>query len=146
MANEALQFLRANIGQEMTKSPSPVSKWLRGILREAEEGSVTIDFTVREEMTNPMGIMHGGIIATIIDDVLGISVFTLGREHFYTSVNLVIDFLESGKKGETITAKSTIIRAGKTIINAECHVYNQQGKLMAKGTSNLLTTQIKIKG
>jgi acyl-coenzyme A thioesterase 13 len=119
-------------------------RWLNGTLRDAREGSITIEFVVREEMTNPMGILHGGITAAIMDDVIGTTVYSLGREYFYTSVNLVIDYLASAQKGETITASAQIIRAGKTIVNAQCEITNAEGKVLARGTSNLLTTSIKI--
>jgi uncharacterized protein (TIGR00369 family) len=143
MANPVLQYLQSRIGYAMTESPSPLARWLNGILQAAHDGSLTIEFTVREEMTNPAGILHGGAIAAIIDDVIGTTVYSLGNENYYTSVNLMIDFLESAKAGEKVIAKSNIIRQGKTIINAECEIYNESGRLLARGTSNLLNTQRK---
>ena len=75
--------------------------------------------------------------------MIGATIYSLGNENQYTSVNLVIDFLESAKKGETVTAKSSIIRQGKTIINAQCEVFSEPGRLLARGTSNLLNIHRK---
>ena len=146
MSNPTIQRMQARVGQEITESPSPLSKWLRGTLLKAEPGELTLQFTVREEMTNPMGIIHGGMVAAIIDDVIGMTVFSLHHEFFYTSVNLNIDFLASAKLGTTITAHSGIVRQGRNIIHAECCVLDTEGKLLAKGSSNLLVTQIRKPG
>ena len=144
MSNPVVEFLQANIGQPMAKSPSPAGRWLNGVLKEVKAGEIIIDFTVREEMTNPMGILHGGLMAAMMDEIIGTAVFSLGLEKFYTTVNLVVDFLASAREGETITAKANIVRQGKTIINVACEVVNAEGKLLARATSNLISTQIKV--
>ena len=64
---------------------------------------------------------------------------TLGK--YYVTVNLNVDYLNSAFKGDILTAKSKIIRKGKTIINAECSLYKKD-KLIAKGTSNLVITTL----
>jgi uncharacterized protein (TIGR00369 family) len=129
----------------MTNSPSPAGRWLNGVLKEVKAGELTADFSVREEMTNPMGILHGGLMAAIIDEIIGTAVFSLGQENFYSSVNLIIDFLASAKKGETITARSKVVRQGKNIVNVACEVVNAEGKLLARASSNLIATQTKVK-
>ena len=117
-----------------------MGRWLNGKLLEAEEGLLSFEFEVREEMTNPMGILHGGMSALIMDEVIGATVHTLNRDVYYTSVNLGVDFLKSSPAGSTIKATAQIIRPGKTIVNAECKVYNQKGDIIAKGMSNLVRT------
>lgn len=143
MSNPTIQWMQARVGQEMTESPSPLSRWLRGTLLKAEPGEMSVQFIIREEMTNPMGVIHGGMVAAIIDDVIGSAVFSLHHEFFYTSVNLNIDFLASAKLGSTITAHANIIRQGRNIIHAECRIVDDEGKLLAKGASNLLVTQVR---
>lgn len=140
MENPILAFFKSQIGKENLATPSPVGNWLNGKLLAAEEGTLTCEFTVRKEMTNPMGILHGGISALIMDEVIGATVHTLNRDTFYTSVNLSVDFLKSVPAGEKVTAKAELIRAGKTFINAECQVMNEEGTVIAKGMSNLVRT------
>jgi len=143
--NQIIEFFKAHIGKYATEiSPSPLGKWLNGKLIAAEEGSVEVEFVVREEMTNPAKILHGGTIASMLDDVMGMTVYMLGRESFYTTVNLNIDYLLPAKIGDTILAKSKIIRAGKTVINIECAIYNTDHKIVAKCTSNMVITGVKI--
>ena len=145
MANQALEFFQANIGQTFAQSPSPLSRWLGGMLLQAEEGMLEASFVVREEMTNPMGTLHGGTISAICDDLIGATTFTLGREYFYTSINLNVDFLASARLGETVIAKATLVRAGQTIIHADCTLRDAEGKLLAKAASNLMRVNVPIK-
>ncbi|WP_373515628.1 PaaI family thioesterase, partial [Persicitalea sp.] len=92
-SNPRLDFFRARIGQDLSDSISPLGRWLNGTLRAVEYGKISVEFIVREEMTNPMSVLHGGAAAAIMDEVVGMMVFMLGREYGYTSVNLNCDFL-----------------------------------------------------
>jgi acyl-coenzyme A thioesterase 13 len=134
-------MLKELIGKQAKDlSPSPFGRWLNGTLLLAEAGSITVEFEVRDELTNPAGILHGGAIAAIIDEVIGMTTFSLGKPGFYVAVNLNIDFLRPGIRGEKIKAVSEIIRDGKTMAHAECKVYNTEGKIIAKAASNLVLT------
>ncbi|GAB3248304.1 hypothetical protein GCM10027347_04500 [Larkinella harenae] len=142
-SNDRLLFFRSIIGQNMQQSPSPLGRWLNGTLRAAEEGSLTVEYVVREDMTNPMNVLHGGSAAAIIDDLIGATVYTLGREYLYTSVNLNVDFLHSARLGDLVIAQTQIVRAGKNIIHAECTLTATDGKIIAKAASNLIQTSVK---
>jgi acyl-coenzyme A thioesterase PaaI-like protein len=72
------------------------------------------------------------------------TVFSLGRENFYSTINLCVDYLLPAKVGDVVYVKSKVIRAGKTVINMECEVRNNEHKIVAKCTSNLVTTGIKM--
>ncbi|MFT5917719.1 MAG: hypothetical protein ACJAWV_002752 [Flammeovirgaceae bacterium] len=144
MSNPIVEALKAQIGKSM-KGVSPVGQWLNGTLLAIEEGELTVSIKVRKEMTNPMGILHGGMSALIMDEVIGGGVYTLNRDTFFTSVNLSVDFLSSIPMGENVIAKCQIVRAGKTIVNAECQLFTEDDKLIAKGMSNLIRTFKPIK-
>lgn len=121
-------------------SPSPLGRWLNGTIIAVEEGSLSVSFLIRDEMTNPAGIMHGGVAAAIMDEVIGMTTITLGNKAFFAASNLNVDFLRPGRNGETIKVISQIIRAGKTMVHVECRIYNEQEKLIAKATSNMVKT------
>ena len=134
--NKTVEFFKSQINKEISKSPSPVGLWLKLILLKVEEGSLKAEFTVRPEMTNPAGMLHGGMITLIADEMIGASIATLELPDFYPSVNLYTDFLSGAKRGEKITAETQIIRKGKNMINTECRIYNSENKLIAKSQSN----------
>lgn len=146
MNNPALEFFKSNIGKTSAEvSPSPFGRWLNGTLTAVEEGSLTVEFIVRPEMCNPANILHGGIATSILDDVIGMTVFSMGNQIFYSTVNLNIDFLFAAKPNEKLTAKSKIVRMGKKIAHAEGEIRNEEGKIIAKCTTNLVATSNVIK-
>ncbi len=79
-------------------------------------------------------------MALVIDESVGWAVLSLESEVNYTTLSLNVDFLYAIKVGERLKAKSTVVRAGKKIINVECLVYDMQDRLLAKASSNLINT------
>jgi acyl-coenzyme A thioesterase 13 len=142
--NPRIDFLRGLIGTSMSQSPSPVARWLNGTLREVEQGKLVADYIVREDMTNPMGTLHGGTASMIMDDIVGTMVYSLGREYGYTSVNLNCDFLNPARVGEKLVATANVIRPGKNIVHCECSIVNAEGVIIAKCTTNLIQTGVRL--
>lgn len=133
-----LQVLQNFIGKEFTASPSPFMKWLNPIVVSAEEGKVQFQYTVREEWLNPMGNLHGGVTAAIIDDVIGATMFSLNEDSFIVTINNSIDYFSAAKEHDQIVAETKIIKRGKQFVNAECEIWNtDKSRLIARGTSNL---------
>ena len=141
MSNPIFKFLKTLEGQTLDNSPSPVSVWLKGKLCRIEPGYAEIEYIIRIEMTNPLGILQGGILAAMMDDTLGVAVYSLGKDKFYTSVNFCIDYLESAKEGDKIIVCAKIIREGNTILNIDCKMLNEEGKIIARGSSNLVAKE-----
>jgi acyl-coenzyme A thioesterase 13 len=138
--NKVVAYLKSYLNKPMLESPSAVGAWLQGVLKEVEEGQVTIEYTIRRDMTNSANTLHGGMASAIIDDAIGVAVFSLGLGVFYTSINLAVDFLSSADTGEVITVKAAIVRKGSRVINAECSIRGAVGNLVARATSNLIST------
>lgn len=137
--NERLKVFQSFIGKEVSSSPSNFMNWLKPTVISAEKGSLHCSYVVRNEMTNPYGILHGGITAGIIDDLIGATVFTLGLNNAYTTVNNNIDYFAPAKEGDVITAKTSIVKQGKTIINLQCEVFlPSKNRLIARGYSNMI--------
>ena len=74
------------------KSPM-VTSVFNGKIVNAERGEVEVEFNIQPKMTNPIGLLHGGMQCTLMDDVIGITVATLGLENFSISLNLQINYL-----------------------------------------------------
>ncbi len=139
-----LEHMKSLIGKEFTDSPSPFMRWLNPIILSAEKGHLEFQYMIRLEWLNPIGNIHGGITAAIIDDALGATMFSLNEPTFYTTINNVIDYFSVGKEGENIIAETHITKLGKQFINATCEVWNaDKTRLIAKGTSNLFKTDIR---
>lgn len=142
--NNLLSALQSQVGHPFTNSISPLGCWLNGTIIAAEYGSLILGFTVRDEFTNPAGVLHGGAAAAMLDDAIGTIVFALGREYAYTSVNLSLDFLHAARKGEVVRVFADVVRAGKNIIYCEGRIEAADGRVIAKCTTNLIQTSVKI--
>ncbi len=127
-------------GKVVTDSRSPAGNWLGFTLERIEKGEAVLDILVRPEMTNPYGNIHGGMMSLVIDEAIGWAVVSMDTEMHYTSLTLNVDFLYALKEGGRLRAESKVMRSGKKIINVECHVYDMDGRILARGSSNLIVT------
>ncbi|MDQ1098440.1 MULTISPECIES: PaaI family thioesterase [Chryseobacterium] len=135
---DKLEILRSFTGKEFSASPSPFMRWLNPVVLSAEEGEIAFQYTVREEWLNPMGNLHGGVTAAIIDDIIGATMFSLNEKNFIVTVNNSIDYFSTAKENDHIIAETKIIKRGKQFVNAQCEIWNaDRTRLIARGTSNL---------
>ncbi|MFX1503817.1 MAG: PaaI family thioesterase, partial [Promethearchaeota archaeon] len=77
---QILDVLKSSIGKPMPnvhKSPMVTSEF-NGKIVSAERGEVETEFIIQPKMTNPLGLLHGGMQCTLMDDIIGITVATLG--------------------------------------------------------------------
>ncbi len=138
MDNPKLTWLKAHIGKSTKNSPSPFAHWLDGILEEVDFGQLSIRFTVRPDMTNPHGMLHGGVISGMLDDIIGTTVATLDKEQPFVSINLSVDFVQGARVSDEVIAKAKVIRNGRTAVYVQAELFNQSAKLLAVATSNLV--------
>jgi uncharacterized protein (TIGR00369 family) len=137
--NPIVQVFRASIGKKLEGAP-PFTSWLDGRIVSCDAGEIEMTFKVRPEMANPTGLLHGGVQAAIIDDLIGMTSATLGEEGFMLSIDLHVNFLGKVPVGETIKARARILRSGKRIAHAVCELLDERGNLVARGDSNLVKT------
>lgn len=144
--NQVIEQLTQLIGKEITQSPSPYMNWLRPILLDVGEGRIVCRYTVRKEWTNPMGTLHGGVTASIVDDIIGGAIHSLDADKFHTTLNLVVDYFYPAREGDVLIAEANIIKKGKQIVNVQCEIFiHEKTKLVARGYSNLLNTDMDKK-
>ena len=131
-------------GKLVTDSRSPAGNWLGFTLEHIDKGEAKLSLEIKSEMTNPYGNIHGGMMSLVIDEAIGWAVVSLDAGQNYTSLTLNVDFLYAVKKGERMRAESKVLRTGKKIINVECHVYDMQGRILARANSNLIATHMEF--
>ena len=143
-AGSILKFIKENFeGKLVEESRSPAGNWLQFTLEKIEKGSATISLEVKHEMTTPYGNIHGGMMALVMDEVIGWAVVSLDMNANYTSLNLNVDFLYAIKQGDRLKATANVVRAGKKIIHVECRIESMEGTLLGKASSNLIVTSMK---
>lgn len=91
-----------------------------------------------ERHFQPYGIVHGGVLATLIDTATFWAAFTrLPQDTGLVNVDLKLNYLQPALSGR-LAAEGRCLRPGRTISYAEAHVYDESGALLAHGTSTLL--------
>jgi len=142
-----LRIFKSVIGEGLPKvhKKSMFIEKYNGKMVSAKRGEIMVAFEVTEDMTNPYGLLHGGVSCTLMDDVIGLAAASLGSKSFPVSLNLQINYLDKVRIGEQITVKAIIIREGRNILNASTKIYNSSGKQVANGKSDLYLTEISRK-
>lgn len=98
----------------------------------------TILLDVDRRHHQPFGIVHGGVLATLIDTATFWSAFLrLPEDAGLVNIDLKLNYLQTVRTGR-LTAAGRCIRPGNTISYAEANVYDEQGALLAHGTSTLM--------
>lgn len=139
LSEQRMNFFKAQIGKDVIESPSGFMNWLAPVIIKVESGVLVCKYTVRKEMTNPYKMLHGGVTAGIIDDLIGATVYLMGLNDRFTTVNNYIDYFAPAAEGEEIIADTSIIKKGKTILNLQCEIsLPAKGRLIARGYSNML--------
>ncbi|MCY3413370.1 MAG: PaaI family thioesterase [Candidatus Heimdallarchaeota archaeon] len=139
MSNPNVDLLKKMIGTNMEHGPSNTGKWLAGKLLHVERGNLQVEYIVNENMLNPAKLLHGGIIATMLDEIIGATVYSLGMNTFFTTINITVDFFKPALLGDKLIAKTGVVKEGKTIIHMKGELYKGDN-LIATAHSNLIDT------
>lgn len=136
-----IEMIRTVVDKPDQWSPSPYTNWLKPVAKAAEYGSLIFEYEIRKDMTNPAGMLHGGIVAGIMDDLMGATVYSMELPGLYVTVNLEVSFFASAKLGDVLQAKTTLLKKGRKMISMECEIWlPAKNKCLAKGSSNLICT------
>src|SRR4051812_47993305 len=124
MMNKNLEYLKERVGQSTREHGlGAVSRWIDGVLLQADEGNLKLQFRVDESWLNPSKTFHGGMAATLIDDVMGITIYSLGNEYFFTTINLQLDYLSFALAGDQIVVEAKVVRKGINVIHIEATIH-----------------------
>lgn len=107
---------------------------------ELEEGRVVFGGTPDEDVYNPIGTVHGGYAATLLDSAVGCAVHSrLKAGQGYTTLELKVAYHRAMTKDTgPIRAEGTVTHLGRRAAFAEGRIIDEQGRLYASATSTLL--------
>ncbi|GAA4717045.1 PaaI family thioesterase [Brevibacillus fulvus] len=106
-----------------------------------DEQTYQIEMPVTSFIHNPVGIVHGGILATLLDTTMGMMINKkLPADQFAVTTELKINYLLPGK-GEKLRSEASILHRGKTLIVTQGNIYDEQDRLLAHGTATFMVLQ-----
>jgi len=106
-------------------------------LLEVDDGRAVFQGIPLSQHYNPMGTVHGGWFATLLDSALGCAVqSTLPAGRSYTTAELSINIVRpASHKTGALRATGTVIHCGRQIATAQARIEDEQGKLYAHATT-----------
>jgi uncharacterized protein (TIGR00369 family) len=133
-----LEFLQKVASGELP--PPPMGQLMNIRLSEVERGRVVFEGTPEEYHYNPLGVVHGGMAATLLDSALGCCVNScLDAGDFYTTLELKVNYLrpitlDTGR----VRAIATVVHIGRTTALVEGKVLDDEDKIYAYASSTCL--------
>lgn len=108
-------FRPLRVGGPYMQSCGPL--WGR-LVSEAERRRVLIGFRVEERHTNPVGVCHGGMLASLADMLAAICVpyQTDLPRHFLPTISLQMDFLAPARLGAWVQAQADVLRTTRNLV------------------------------
>ena len=103
---------------------------------EVEHGRIVFSAIADERHTNPMGGVHGGFAATVLDSVTGCATHTLLQPgEGYGTTDLSIKMCRPMPFNKKLLAEAKVINAGKNLVISEGYLRDEDGRLYAYATS-----------
>ena len=135
-----LEQLRAVFDPAHARTGPGIGRTLNIAPVEIEAGRVVFEGHPDESVYNPIGTVHGGYAATLLDSCVGCAVHsTLKAGQGYTTLELKVTYLRAVTKHTgPVRAEGQVVRAGRRAAFAEGRLTDAEGRLYATATSTLL--------
>ena len=119
----------------------PYARLLGLELGEVSRGQATIQLTVRDDLKQYQGVVHGGAVASLIDTAAAFAVVTeLDAGERVTTTDLTIHYLRPVNSGR-VSATARIVRGGRRLFVLSVDVTNDQRVLVATAVTTYIRLQ-----
>lgn len=133
-----LEFLHKIVAGELP--PPPIGVLMNFGIAEFSEGRAVFMVEPAEYHYNPIGVVHGGVAATLLDSAMGCAVHsTLPAGAGYTTLEIKVNYLRpmTAQTGR-VRCEAKVIHVGRTTAVAEGRIVDRQGKEYAHGTTTCI--------
>ena len=105
----------------------------------SEKGRATWKLVVAEQHLRTHGMLHGGVIATLLDTTMGRAVSTLARpDQNAVTAQLNVNFVRPARIGDTLIASGEVVHAGKQSSVTRGELRTEEGTLIATASGTFL--------
>jgi uncharacterized protein (TIGR00369 family) len=119
--------------------PPPFASILGLRLSKVALGETVFHCTPDESLLNPIGLVHGGVLCTLLDSAMGVAVQTqVDAGAAYASIEMKVSFLRPlPADGTEVEVRGRTLKVGRKVAFAEGHAYDSQGRLLGHGTQSM---------
>jgi uncharacterized protein (TIGR00369 family) len=123
----------------------PIAETLDFFLVQVERGQAIFQGTPQQKHLNPMGTVHGGWYATLLDSAVGCAVQTmLAPGQGYTTAELSVNLVRGARlDGGPLRAIGTVLHCGRQLATAEGKIVDAQGRLYAHATTTCMVFEAR---
>lgn len=145
-AMSGVEFLRALMDGTLPPPPFASTTGIKPVY--AEEGRVVFEGEPKGDFYNPLGTVHGGWIATLIDTAMACAVHSaLKAGEIFTTASMNITYVRPVTAATgLLRAEGVLLHSGGRIASAEGKVYDAAGNLIAHGSETCLVTRVNRGG
>lgn len=138
LESDGLTFLRRMVAGEVPGPPIAGTIGMSAL--EVEEGRVVFGLDPAEFHYNPIGSVHGGVFATLLDSACGCAVHsTLPAGTGYTTLDLSMKLLRAlSADSGPVRCEGLVVHRGRRTALAEARLLDDRGRLVAHATSTCL--------
>lgn len=139
-----LEHVRALLAAKLP--PPPIARLMGFELVAASEGRAAFELLPGEQHYNAIGVVHGGVAATLLDSALGCAVHTrLAAGQAYTTLEIKVNLVrpitrETGR----VRAEASTLHFGRTTATAEGRLTDEKGRLLAHATTTCLVFERRV--
>jgi uncharacterized protein (TIGR00369 family) len=140
---DGLEYMKSITAGDVPPPPIAVSMRFGPI--EVSEGRAVFAGQPGEDYYNPIGVVHGGWAATLLDSALGCSVHTtLAKGEAYTSLGLEAKYVRPITRDTSeVRCEAEVVHRGRRQATSEARLYEAEtGKLLAHGTTTCMIMQL----
>lgn len=118
---------------------SGIMQMLGGRIDSFGEGVSVMSVTLEDKHMNPNGVVHGGVLTTLMDEATGHAIVTIrGLEAMaetpHATVDMSVSFLSGARVGDELVCEARTLRLGRSIAFAEAEILRKGSRdLIAKG-------------
>ncbi|MDE1154014.1 MAG: PaaI family thioesterase [Micavibrio sp.] len=125
--------------------PPPIAETANFTLADVQDGRVVFEGMPSDRFLNPLGTVHGGWIATLIDSAMGCATHTkLKVGQAYTTIEMKLNFTRAVMPHTgLIRCEGYVVHAGSRIVTTEARMTDAAGKILAHGSETCLIMDAK---
>jgi uncharacterized protein (TIGR00369 family) len=140
-AKKLLEALPMPPGVEVTVPPRSSEEMGGRYLEYGPGDRLVAEFPARAQYVNALGLVQGGFVAAMFDNVFG-GIGLMGIRKPLTTIDLHVEYLRPVLPGTVVRIDARIRKSGRSLVNASADALNSEGKVVATATTNFLVVDV----
>jgi len=126
-------------GRQRRSVENPLGAHLHIPPFETSDGGARVEMVVEEIHLRHGGLLHGGVIATLLDTVMGVAAYTVApNKAEVVTMQLNVNMTGSARLGDRIIADSNCVHSNRRMAVMQSTLHNGEGKLLATGSATMI--------